>query len=130
VTTCERNNSADTKVSEGGEGGGAPGAGVEVHLQPMEKTIVRQAVPSCPRRSMTEPGGCQKEAVTLWKAHAGAGFWQDLWTHGERIPHWSRFAVRSCTSARDPRWSSLFLKGCNPWEGPKLEQGQSVRRKE
>jgi len=22
----------------------------------------------------------------------------------------------------DPRWSSLFLKYCTPWEGPKLGQ--------
>ena len=22
----------------------------------------------------------------------------------------------------DPRWSSLFLKDCTPWEGPTLEQ--------
>jgi len=37
---CERNSSADTKVSEEGQRGGAPGA-----LQPMEKIMVRQAVP-------------------------------------------------------------------------------------
>jgi len=37
----ERNNSADTKVSEGGGGG----AGVEIPLQPMEKTMLRQGVP-------------------------------------------------------------------------------------
>ena len=22
----------------------------------------------------------------------------------------------------DPRWSSLFLKGCTPWKGPTLKQ--------
>ena len=32
---CERNNSADTKVSEEGGGGGAPGAGAEIPLQPV-----------------------------------------------------------------------------------------------
>jgi len=31
-------------------------------------------------------GGCPKEVVTLWGARAGAGFWQDLWTHGGRCP--------------------------------------------
>ncbi|KAK4827692.1 hypothetical protein QYF61_020826 [Mycteria americana] len=41
---CERNNSADTKVSEEGEGEGAPGAGAEIPLQPVEKTMVRQVV--------------------------------------------------------------------------------------
>jgi len=48
VRLCERNNSADTRVSEEGEGGGAPGARAEIHLQPVEKTMVRQAVPLQP----------------------------------------------------------------------------------
>jgi len=38
------NNSADTKVSEKGKGGGAPGARAEIPLQPLMKTTVRQAV--------------------------------------------------------------------------------------
>ena len=44
----ERNNCADTKVSEEGEGGGAPGTGAEIPLQPVVKTMVRQAVPLQP----------------------------------------------------------------------------------
>ena len=44
MRTCERNNPADPKVSEEGGGGGAPGAGAEIPLQPMGKTMVRQAV--------------------------------------------------------------------------------------
>ena len=48
VRRCERNNSADTKVSEEGGGGGAPGAGAEIPLQPLVKTMVRQAVPLQP----------------------------------------------------------------------------------
>ena len=60
--------------------------------------------------------------MTPWEAHAGAGSWQDLWPHGERSPRWSRFAGRTCDSAGDPRWSSLFLKDCTPWKGPMLEQ--------
>ncbi|GAB0187099.1 epimerase family protein SDR39U1 [Grus japonensis] len=41
---CERNSPADTQVSaEGGGGGGA-----EIPLQPVEKTMVRQAVPLQP----------------------------------------------------------------------------------
>ena len=51
---CERNNSADTKVSEAGEGGGAPGSGAEIPLQPVEETMVRQAVPL---QSMEVHGG-------------------------------------------------------------------------
>ena len=45
---CERNDSADTKISEEGGRGGAPGARAEIPLQPMEKTMVRQAVPLQP----------------------------------------------------------------------------------
>ena len=48
VRRCERNNSADTKVSEEGGGGGAPGTRAEIPLQPMVKTMVRQAVPLQP----------------------------------------------------------------------------------
>jgi len=44
VRIYERNSSADAKVNEEGGGGGAPGAGAEVPLQLMEKTMVRQAV--------------------------------------------------------------------------------------
>jgi len=59
VRLCGRNNSADTKASEEGRGGGAPGAGAGVPLQPVEQTMVRQA-------------------VTPWRARARAGSWQDL----------------------------------------------------
>jgi len=50
VRRCERNNSADTKVSEEGRGGGgAQNVGAEtLPLQPMMKTMVRQAVPLQP----------------------------------------------------------------------------------
>ncbi|GAB0180053.1 epimerase family protein SDR39U1 [Grus japonensis] len=41
-------NSADTKVSADGGGGGAPGAGAEIPLQPVVKTMVKQAVPLQP----------------------------------------------------------------------------------
>ncbi|GAB0188289.1 cAMP-dependent protein kinase inhibitor alpha [Grus japonensis] len=39
VRRCERNNSADTKVREEGGAGGAPHAGAQIPLQPMEKTM-------------------------------------------------------------------------------------------
>jgi len=48
VSLCERNSSGDTQVSEEGGGGGVPSAGAEIPLQPMEKTMVRQAVPLQP----------------------------------------------------------------------------------
>ncbi|GAB0180598.1 acid sphingomyelinase-like phosphodiesterase 3b [Grus japonensis] len=44
VKIRENNNSADTQVSAEEGGGGAPGAGAEIPLQPVEKTMVRQAV--------------------------------------------------------------------------------------
>ncbi|KAK4832478.1 hypothetical protein QYF61_023525 [Mycteria americana] len=46
--------SNDTKVSEEGGGGGAPGARAEIPLQPMVKPMVRQAVPL---QSMEVNGG-------------------------------------------------------------------------
>jgi len=67
-------------------------------------------------------GGCLKKAVTLWEARDGAGPCQNMQTCGERSPHRSRFAGRSCDPVGDPRWSSLFLKDCTPWEGPTLGQ--------
>jgi len=46
VRLCERNNYADAKVSEEGGGGDDPDAGAESFpLQPVMKTMVRQAVP-------------------------------------------------------------------------------------
>ena len=45
---CERNNSADTKVSEERGGGCPPGTREEAPLQPVVKTMVRQAVPLQP----------------------------------------------------------------------------------
>ena len=42
VRICERNNSADTKVSEEGGGGGAPGAGAEKLLADLEADHILQ----------------------------------------------------------------------------------------
>ena len=46
MRTCERNNSADFKVSEEEGGLGAPGAKAETPLQTVVKTMVRQAAPA------------------------------------------------------------------------------------
>ena len=135
--THERNNSVDTKVREEGGAGGAPGAGAEMSpLQPMEQTMVRQAVPLQPmveqistcslwKGPHARAGGCLKEAMTPWGARAGAGACQDLRTHGKRSPCQSRFDSRAYDPVGDPCWSSLCLKDCTPWKGPTL--GQSVR---
>jgi len=90
--------------------GGAPGARAEVPLQPMEQTMVGQAVPCSHAgpwcRSPPEARGCPKEAVTPWGAHTEAGSWQDLWPCGERSPCRSKFAGRAGDPVGDPCWSS------------------------
>ncbi|GAB0209107.1 acid sphingomyelinase-like phosphodiesterase 3b [Grus japonensis] len=70
VRICERNNSADTKVSEEGEGGGAPGTGAEIPLQPVVKTMVRQAVPLQP---MEDAEGAEIPSAARGGPHIGAG---------------------------------------------------------
>jgi len=134
VRLCERNNSADTKVSEEGVGGGGALDAREdtLPLQNMMKTMVRQAillqsmvkqVSTCsPWKGPARAGGCLKEAVTPWGAHAGAGSCQDLRTRGERSPRQSRLASRACDPVGDPCWSRLFLKDCRLWEGTTLGQ--------
>ncbi|GAB0186311.1 hypothetical protein GRJ2_001096400 [Grus japonensis] len=67
---CERNNSADTKVSAEGVGGGVPGAGAEIPLQPLEKTMVRQAVSM---QSMEDDDGAEIPPAAHGVPHAGAG---------------------------------------------------------
>lgn len=44
MRTCERKNSADTKVTEEGGGVGAPGTKGEIPLQTLVQTMVKQVV--------------------------------------------------------------------------------------
>ncbi|GAB0179801.1 epimerase family protein SDR39U1 [Grus japonensis] len=88
VRRCERNNSADTQVSEEGGGGGAPGTGAEIPLQPVEKTMVKQAVPLQP---MEDDGG---EDIHLQPMEDPTPEQVDVSTGGcdpMGSPHWSRF---------------------------------------
>ncbi|GAB0181314.1 hypothetical protein GRJ2_000596700 [Grus japonensis] len=100
---CERNNSADTKVSAEG-GGGAPGARAEIPLQPVEKTTVRQAVPLQP---MEVHGGADihlqpMEDTTLEQVEAPEG---------------------GCDPVGSLCWSRLLTGPVTPWrEEPTLEQ--------
>ena len=56
VRKCERKSAADTKVSEEGEGGGAPGPRAEIPLQSMEKNMVMHVIPLQPTEDpMPEP---------------------------------------------------------------------------
>jgi len=54
VRGCERNNSADTRVSEGAGGGGDPCTRAEVPLQLVVKIMVRQTVPLQPMEVHSE----------------------------------------------------------------------------
>jgi len=92
VRICERNNSADTKVSEEGGGGIASSAGAETFpLQPMVKTMVRQAV-SLPWRSMVE----QISMCSPWRTPHQSRWMPKRGCDPMRCPHWSRFAGRTC----------------------------------
>ena len=111
------NSPADTKVREEGGGGGAPGARAEIPLQPVVKTMVRQAVPLQPTevhggadihpQPMEHPmpeqvnvpeGSCDPVESTHWNRLLSAAV--------ERSPCWSRFAGRTCGPVgRTPRWS-------------------------
>lgn len=44
VIKCDRNSPAGAEIGEEGGGRGAPGAGAEIPLQPVMKTMVMQAV--------------------------------------------------------------------------------------
>ena len=67
---CERNNHAHTEVGEEGGGGGAPGTGAEIPLQPVEKTMVRQAFPLQP---MAVNGGADIHTAAHGGLHNRAG---------------------------------------------------------
>ncbi|GAB0205881.1 acid sphingomyelinase-like phosphodiesterase 3b [Grus japonensis] len=88
VRRCERNNPADTKVSAEGGGGRAPGTRAEIPLQPLEKTMVRQAVPLQP---MEGHGGADihlqlVEDPTPEQVEAPEGGCDPVGS-----PHWSKF---------------------------------------
>jgi len=73
-----------------------PGARAAIPLQPVDKINVEadcapaahrgpwwsRSPPAAPGGPPAKAAECPKEVVSLWEAHAGAGFWQDLWTHG------------------------------------------------
>jgi len=103
VRRCERNNSADTKVSEKGGGGGPPGIRAEIPLQPMEKTMVRQTV-------LLQPVEFPVEQI--YTCSPG------------RTPHQSRWMPKGgCDPMGSPCCSKLLPEPLDPWrEEPMLEQ--------
>ena len=112
-----RNSSADTKVSEEGGGGGAPGARAEIPLQPVVKTMVRQAVPL---QAMEVNDGADvhlqpMEDPTLEQVDAR----QRLWPCGKPVPE--QAPGRTC-GERSLRWSRFAGRTCDPVGGPMMEQ--------
>jgi len=63
---CERNSSSDTKVTKKAEGGGAPGAGAKIPLQPVEKTML-------PLQSMKDHIGADIQPAAHGTPHTRAG---------------------------------------------------------
>ena len=127
MTKRERNNSAETKVGREGRGRGTPGAGAEIPLQPMVKTMLRQAVVLQPMRlhggadiylqpvehpmpeQMDLPeAGCDPVESLHWSRLLAQPV--DLWI--KRNPGRNRFADGTCDPVWEPCWSSLFLKDC------------------
>ncbi|GAB0182452.1 epimerase family protein SDR39U1 [Grus japonensis] len=101
---CERNNSADTKVSEEEGGGGASGAGAEIPLQALEKTMVRQAVPLQPM-----------------EVHGGADI--HLQSVEDPKPEQVEAPEGGCGPVGSPCWSKLLAGPVAPWrEDPTAEQ--------
>ena len=97
---CEKNNHADTKVSEGAGGG----AGAEIPLQPMVKTMVRQAVPLQP---MDVHGGADTHLQPL----------------EDPMPEQVGAPEGGCDPVGSQHWSRFLAGPVDPWrEEPMLEQ--------
>ncbi|GAB0180577.1 AN1-type zinc finger protein 5-like [Grus japonensis] len=110
---CERNSSADTQVSADGGGGGAPGAEAEIPLQPVEKTMARQAVPLQP---MDIDGGADihlqpLEDPTLEQVDVPKGGCDSMGS-----PHWSRLLAGPVALWREVYAGAGLLAGLvTPW---------------
>ncbi|GAB0206670.1 hypothetical protein GRJ2_003132600 [Grus japonensis] len=97
VRICERNNSADTKVSEEGRGGGTPGTRAEIPLQPMVKTMVRQVVPLQPM-----------------EVHGGADI--HLQSMEDPMPEQVDAPKGGCDPVESPHWSRPLGPHCDSME--------------
>ncbi|GAB0187156.1 epimerase family protein SDR39U1 [Grus japonensis] len=101
---CERNSPADTQVSAEGGAGGSPGTGAEIPLQPLEKTMVRQAVPLQPM-----------------EVYGGADIY--LQPLEDPTPEQVDAPKGGCDPVGSPRWSRLLAGPVAPWkEEPTMEQ--------
>ncbi|KAK4830792.1 hypothetical protein QYF61_013625, partial [Mycteria americana] len=114
-----RNNSADTKVREEGGGGGAPGTGAEIPLQPMVKTMGRKVVPVQP---MEVIGGADihlqpVEDPTLKQADMP---WRKL--QPVENPCQRRLLAGTVAPGEEPTLEKVFWQDLWPCGGPTLEQ--------
>ncbi|OPJ73482.1 hypothetical protein AV530_005823 [Patagioenas fasciata monilis] len=101
---CERDNFADTKVSEEGGAGGAPGTGVGIPLQTMVQTMVRQVVPLKPM-----------------EVHSRV----DTYLYPMKDPTLEQVDTpeRGCDTMETPCWSKILAGPLDPWrDEPTLEQ--------
>ncbi|GAB0207606.1 AN1-type zinc finger protein 5-like [Grus japonensis] len=97
----ERNNYADTKVSEGGGGGDAPGARAEI---PLQQTMVKLAVPLQPM-----------------EVHGGADI--HLQPVEDPMPEQVETPEGGCDPMGSLRWRRLLAGPVSLWrEEPMLEQ--------
>lgn len=122
VRRCWMNNPEDIKVNQEGsverccwlqscdspaalgEDHGEAGWSPSAHVVPWWS---RHTPADCGRLPTRADGDCNP--VT------GSGFWQDLWTCGDRNPCWSNFAGKTCDPIVDPCWRPLFLGDCTPF---------------
>ena len=70
----------------------------------------------------TAVGGCLKEAVTQWGSLCWSRLLPGPVAPWNEEPMLEQVGWQVCDPTGDPRWSSLFLKDCIPWEGPTLRQ--------
>ncbi|OPJ89134.1 hypothetical protein AV530_016360 [Patagioenas fasciata monilis] len=156
VRICASNNSADSKVSEGGRGG-TPGTRAEIPLQPMVKTMGRQAVPLQPMEvqsgadihlqpiedpmpeQMDAPkGGCDPMESLCWsRLLAGPVNPVERGAHAGTsflaglVTPWVTHAEAVCSKrtsprGKHPRWNSSW-RTASYGKDPMLEQGKTVR---
>ncbi|GAB0209825.1 AN1-type zinc finger protein 5-like [Grus japonensis] len=94
----------DTEVSEEGGGGGAPRTRAEIPLQPVVKTMVRQAVPLQP---MEDDGGADIHLQPV----------------EDPMPEQVEAPEGGCDPMGSPCWSRLLAGPVDPWrEEPMPEQ--------
>ena len=85
------------------------------------RSMMEQISTCSPWRTLCQGSWMPKEAVTPWTPCAGPGSWQDLWTRGERSPHWSRFVGRTCDPVGEHTLEQSVPEELHPWEGLMLQ---------